>query len=156
MGEYQFPRWSYFFWDTTFGGISADINLGVKHNLFKISYSYATTLDIFLQSDMLLSNCSISYGYIFNKGKILFNPNVAIGIAHYVTTGKLIDAGFFGPNYERIEAVKAIFKLSFYCHYRFTDRFAFGIFINPFIVGPISGIEGGWVFSFGKLWKDDH
>ena len=131
------------FGENSFPAISTDINLAFNRNLFKISYLYGPAIF----DDLLLSDCSLSYGYIFNKDRFIFNPNVSFGIVHYYSDF------IFANQYERIECIKPIVKLSFYCHYVFTNSFNVGIFFNPLIVGPASGYEDGLVFTFGNLWK---
>lgn len=151
--------------DSSLFGVSADVNLAIKRNLIKLSYSYFNedipfSLD-FISPSLKLKSYEISYGYIFNTDKIIYNINFGIGLANYIIRGKLIlDSSStaymswdFSRKYDKIESTKMIFNFPAYVHYRFTDYFSLGIFFSPFYVRPISGIEYGLVMSIGKLWS---
>jgi len=142
-------------------GISSDANLAFKQHLFKLSFSIADEASFlsFISPSLFFYSATISYGYIISHGDFIINPNFAIGAAHYISRGRLIPDSSqsffsFSENYETIEGTGIIIKIPFYFHYRVSDRFWAGIFIEPFFVGPISGFSGGIVFSVGKMWTE--
>jgi hypothetical protein len=150
--------------DSSMLNLSFDANLAFRRNLLKISCSYSdedfpVNID-FISPSLKLKSFELSYGYIFNTGKIMYNINFAIGISHYIMRGDLLPdtskefmSWNFSRNYEKIENTAMIIKFPAYVQYHFTDIFSLGLFFSPFIIDKILGLEGGLVVSIGKMWS---
>lgn len=158
------PQQALFWGADFFPGIALDANFSVQRHLIKLTGAYADD-DLLFEIDFTtparqLTSLTVSYGYIFNTGKVLYTVNLAIGRAHYVARGNRIEdtsslyMNWITPtSYEKIEHTGTIFKFPASVHYRFADAFALGAFVAPFIVDGIAGIEAGLAVSLGYLWK---
>ncbi len=160
--DLKLPETTTFLNDSSFLGISGDINIAVNRHLIKLTGSYTTEefmhIVNFTSPDLKLTHADISYGYILNAGNLSITPNISVGIAHYIARGALIPdtSGSFiklGDKFSEIENTGAICRFPLYLNYSFTDWFGAGIHFDPFIVDAITGFNAGVFISFGKVWR---